>query len=206
MTTVFSARLDGSEAKRYFHFPIVGTYLEIASDAAVAAQSIDPNKALRAALICITFSVMSVEALVNELAEKIIPESDLDAFMRRSGLFKQARHKAGVIHKLLILSERSGASAVSPQLISSLEAAIELRNHLVHYKLSETAGSVLQPPAIPEVRTEGSFRMTFDLTAEPVKINPLLLEKINEQSAGEALAAAKTVINLWSGQDKNAAP
>lgn len=56
MPKIFEARLDGSEAIRYFPYPVVGFYLRAASDYAEEAITIkDPDERLRKGISAITF-------------------------------------------------------------------------------------------------------------------------------------------------------
>lgn len=204
MPMILRGKLDGSETVRYFHISLAGCYLRIAQDSALQAlKDEDQDGALRHSVIAITFSIMALEALVNELCEDVIPEAERSDFIRLKRNFHSNDGTSSVARKLSILVERKHHTAIPNRLLAELGLAAELRNSLVHYKLSETAGQVFLPQTKPEIYPDGHARIVFDLTVDPVRINPPLLSKITSSAAARSYNGALDLFCFWCTLEGN---
>lgn len=202
MPIVFSARLDGSEATRYEYFPLAGLYLRISQEHAVSAlaSSSDPPQTLRHIVIAIAFSAMSVEALANELAADIIDKADLEDFdWVRSPFDKRtAPGKSPVTKKLAILLAKKNHPPLTASMLESMDALVDARNKLVHYKLVNAATRAQLPPAQVALDTGSeSGSWTFDLRSEPVSVHPGLVPRLGAQDAADAYNSAYDFFLHW---------
>lgn len=198
MPTIFEAKMDGSEAIRYFHFPLTGFYLGIARrNAQVALTATDEQDAMRGTFIAITFAAMCVEAFCNERAEDVIQISELTEFNNLSKRFSGQPLKSSVVAKAAILLVEKKYVALPTDVLQALERLFYLRNKLVHYKLSETAGKYVLPPLRSMPVAGGGAMWSIDFTQKPTKTIPPLLQEITPQAAKAGHNAAFDLIHHW---------
>lgn len=202
MPIVYSARLDGSEAVRYEYFPLAGLYLRISQEHAdsALAGSTDPNQTLRHIVIAIAFSAMAVEAFANELAADLIDKSDLENFdWVRSPFDKRtAPGKSTVTKKLSILLAKKSHPPLTASMLDSMDALVDARNELVHYKLVNAATRAqLSPAQVALDARNGSISWTFDLRDEPVNVHPGLVPRLEAQDAADAYNSAYDFFLHW---------
>lgn len=196
MPVVFKARMDGSDSVRHHHIPLTGIYLGIAQHySKQAAADKDPRQALRGSLISITFAAMALECFANELAEDIVADRELEDFLRGRKRFKG---KGSVVSKLKLLLEVRKYPSIPPALLSALDEMFTLRNSLVHYKLTESAGRSFLPPAKPTVRPDGTIAMwSVSFIQQPTRVEPPLIGTITPTAAACCYNAAYDFISLW---------
>lgn len=84
--------------------------------------------------------------------------------------------------------------------LKEVKELFRVRNSLVHYRLHETAAKAYIPP--PERRDfdDGSSMIAIDFTKQPLRVEPSLVERINESEAAKAYNAALRIIKLWNAR------
>jgi len=195
---IFSAKLDGSEAVRYFHIELTGTYLGISrrsAERARADKERDPGNALRHTCIAITFAAMALEAFVNERAEDIIPEAERHDFEKLQNRFSVKERRSKVVSRLLLLAREKQIPQPSDAIVGSLVALFELRNTLVHYKLAETAGKIFLDP--PKRSADGSM-VSISFIGKPRRIEPPFLAKVTSEAAVRCYNTAFDFLHFWT--------
>lgn len=195
MPIVFEAKMDGSESVRYFHIHMSGLYLGISRrNAEAASLDNDADDALRKTVIAITFAAMALEAFANETAEDVIPQADLGAFAQLRGRFATKGKGSRVLAHLLLLAQEKQFPEPEESLRSAIATIFELRNSLVHYKLSEMAGKVFLPP--PRRSPDGSM-LSISFIEKPTRIEPPFLQRVTPRAARDAYNAAYDYLRYW---------
>lgn len=149
MPVVFSAKLDGSEAVRFSHVSLVIFYLRQARARAVAASSLPPGEEqFGEALLAIILAALCLEAFANEWGENILESSELADFMKCRRAYRMPRGIGSVAWKLSIVFEKKWGLTLPRDagLLPEVDALFDMRNALVHYKLSESAAKTYLPP------------------------------------------------------------
>ncbi len=198
MPTIFSARLDGSDAVRYFHVPIVGFYLESAREYARACLELDEGDIrLRKVICAVTFSAMAVEALINEVSEDLIPSNEKVAFDRGQRPYKKVPGQPLVQFKYVTLVETHKNSFVPPDLLSGIGTLIEMRNRLVHYKPTDTAGKYIMKPLTKIPTADGGMMTTIDFMEKPLRVEPPFVQRLSPEAAVDSYNTAVKAIRYW---------
>jgi len=195
---LYEARFDGSEAIRHYHVSIIRFYLDQAYEYSAQAKRDDEEGVLLASsVIGLMFSVMALEAFINEVAEDVFHEKELVDFTRLRRGYRCLAGESTVMAKLRILFDRRHGVAVNEELMTSIGYAISLRNNLTHYKLSELSGKHVLPPPGKVDGSDGEFMHVVDLTVEPETVIPPFIEKVTGGAAADAFNAVLNVIKEW---------
>lgn len=198
MPTVYEAKIDGSNAVRYFHFSLIRFYLDQAYEHANKSKEGDKEgRLLASSVITIMFSAMALEAFANEISEDLIPKEELNDFVRLRKSYKQKEQESSLVAKLRILFERRHNHSLGEDQLNGIEKLVSLRNNLVHYKLSELAGKYIMPPPQHTNLGNGQFMTTFDFTMMPERIEPPFVQQVSGDAAVCCFNIALLVINLW---------
>lgn len=198
MPTIYEAKLDGSNAIRYFHFSLVGFYLNQAYDHAIQAKEDHGDGVLLASsIVGIMFSSMALEAFVNEMSEDIIPKEELNDFLHLRKAYKHGKKESSLVAKTRILFEKRFSHPLSIEHLNGIENLASLRNNLVHYKLSELAGKYIMPPVKTTQLGDGRYMTTLDFMAQPERVDPPFLLRISGYAAADCFNTALSVINSW---------
>ena len=199
MPKLFEARLDGLEAIRSFPRSIVGFYLRAASDYAKEAITInDPDERLRKVISAITFSAMAIEAFINEVAEDIVPKKERASFDKTRKPYRKPSGQSALSFKYRILVAIIKPGSETPEeLFRQLEALASVRNTLVHYKPSDTAGKYILPPRGRESIDGGGIKIAFRLAEKPLLIKPNFLDNISPQVAASSFNSVLRSIRHW---------
>ncbi|GEM_PF-5375940 len=200
MPTVFSAKLDGSEAIRYFHVSLVIYYLRQASDHAKNAAVVSEREAkFKDSLLAIMFASLCLEAFANEMAENSLSSEKLDEFQKKD-------RSMSVDSKIQLLFNEQWSTDLSAHEspLREVKELFRLRNKLVHYKFSEAAAKAYMPPVETRRLDGGGFMTTIDFMKQPNRIEPSLVESVDERDAARSYNAALRVIKLWN--EKAGAP
>jgi len=194
MPIVFSMKLDGSNAIRKQHYPIVMFYLSHAYFSAFKSVRAKSNeKAFNESMLAIIFSAMCLESFVNERAENVVSSEEIDDFLHLRKKYIKNKGEHAVVVKLTRIFNLAHAQTLPSDLIDDCIALFELRNSLVHYKLEETAMKIMLPPAKIEDNA-----LTIDFMQQPIAIEAPLIAKINPLNASKGYNAARKVIQLWN--------
>lgn len=198
MPTVYEAKIDGSNAVRYFHFSLIRFYLDQAYESAIKSKEDDKSgRLLASSVIAIMFSAMALEAFANEISEDLIPKEELNDFTRLRKAYKQKEQESSLAAKLRILFELKHNHSLGAELLYDAEKLVSLRNNLVHYKLSELAGKYIMPPAKKTKLSNGEFMTTLDLTMMPERIVPPFIQQVSGEAAVSCFNIALLIINSW---------
>jgi hypothetical protein len=203
MPIVFSAKLDGSEATRYYHVPLASFYLrQAALHASTAIQATEEEPKFKEALLAIIFSSLCLEAFANEMAETKLEGDELEDFFWLRGKYKNKGRGAGAAFKIKLLFDFHWSVDLSLQESPLREAdeLFSLRNELVHYKLTKAAGRAYMPQGETRITEGGGFVTTFDLMREPKRVEVPVVAKINERSAVDSYNAALRIIRRWNAE------
>jgi len=208
MPTVFSAKLDGSEAVRFTHISLVVFYLRQSRARAIAAASISSGEEQFAeALLAVILAALCLEAFANECGEDIFDGGELSDFLRCRRGHQKPDGIGSVAWKLNTVFEKKWKHSLlgSSDVLQDVEALFELRNALVHYKLGESAAKTYLPPpeqfANPET---GDFLTVIDFELQPTRFEEPLVRRVNPASAAHAYNTALVVLKLWN--EKAGAP
>lgn len=197
MPVLFESKLDGSNAIRYFHYSLIRLYLDQAHEHALKARDGDRDHLLASSIITIMFSAMSLEAFANEISEDLIPNEEVNDFVRLRKAYKQKEQESSLVAKLRILFERKHKEALSAEQINNIEALVTLRNNLVHYKLSELAGKYILPPPKQTRLGDNLSMVTLDFTQTPERVEPPFINLVNDGAALRSFNTALNIINTW---------
>jgi hypothetical protein len=202
MPTVFSAKLDGSQAVRYHHVSLVTFYLRQARTRALASAALPPGEeCFSEALFAIICAALCLEAFVNEMAENILSDADLQEFLRSRKAFSKPEGIGSVSWKVTTLFQRKWNQQLKSDdaLIQAIETLFQLRNALVHYTLGESAAkSFLPAPAQIANPETGQFMTVIDFMQPPVSIEEALVNKVTADSAARSYNAALRVLMAWN--------
>ncbi len=198
MVTVLTAKLDGTEAIRYFPVSLVAFFLtEAALHAGVASKVPDEARRFKESLLAILFSSLCLEAFCNEMAENCLSKADRErVFGRKSGL--------SVAQRLQFLIQRqfSVNLTLDDPPLQRVRDLFRKRNALVHYKLEEAAGKA---KVRSELQVIGAGSVTsIDLNAGPIWIQRPFVERVDALEAAVAYNTALRFLKFWNG--KAAAP
>ncbi|WP_022957171.1 hypothetical protein [Spongiibacter tropicus] len=199
MPTIFEAKIDGSNAIRYFHFSLVEFYLEQAYvNSTQAKEDQEPNHLLASSIMGIMFSAMALEAFANEISEEIIPKEDLKSFIHLRKGYKKLQGESSVLAKLRILFKEKFNHDLDSDAKSGLEKLTSLRNNLVHYKLSDLAGKYIMPPVGNMDVGGGQKMLTIDFMQKPERVEPPFIQEVTGDAALECFNHAYSVIETWN--------
>ena len=198
MPTIFKANFDGSESIRYFHVSIVNFYLDSALNfAKIAIRKANENSQLRRTICAISFSAMTLEAFISEISEDLIQSTDKYSFDRAQKKFRKPLGQSSVAYKYQVLVKMKYGKEVPTDVIFGIEKLVSIRNMLVHYKLSDTAGKYIMPAPTQMPLEDGSIMFSIDLTSAPVKIEPPFLQSVTAEAAVESYNAVLKALKLW---------
>jgi len=198
MPIVFETRFDGSDAVRYFQVSLVGFYLDSSRQHALRCLSeTEENNQLRESISAVSFASMTIEALINESAEDLVPEVERRPFDKGYSPFNRPKGQTLVAFKYVMLVEKYKNEEVPEDIKDSIAWLIELRNKLVHYKPTDTAGKIILPPPVETITPHGVMK-TIDFMAEPKRIEPPLVAELNTESAVRAYNTARSTALHWT--------
>lgn len=207
MPIVYEAKIDGSNAVRYFHISLIRFYLDQAYEhAAKSKEGHEEGLLLASSVIGIMFSAMALEAFANETSEDLIPKEELNDFVRLRKAYKQNEQESSLAAKLRILFERKHNFSLEEEQLNGIEKLVSLRNNLVHYKLSELAGKNIMPPPKHTKLSNGGFMTTLDFTVQPERVEYPFIQQVSGDAAASCFNIALLLINLWgnlSGEPDN---
>src|ERR1700733_14275142 len=202
MPVVFSAKLDGSEAVRHVHVSLVAFYLRQARRHAITSTSLSrSDEQFSESLLAVILSALCLEAFSNEMAEGVFGENVLSDFFKLRRRFKKpSQYLSSVTWKIACLFETqwSHSLATDAQLVRDIESLFELRNSLVHYKLTKSAARLhLPPPA--QIPVDGGGVMTvIDFEQPPTRIEKPLAAVVDAKMARESYNLGVRVLQLWN--------
>jgi hypothetical protein len=202
MPTVFTAKLDGSAAVRYFPISLAVFHLRHAFLHATAAQrATEGEPKFKEALLSIVFASLCLEAFANEMAEETLKPDELEDFFWLRRQFRSKVRAPSVVSKIRLLFERRWSAKLSLQAspLKELGELFDLRNLLVHYRLTESAAKTYLPRGSIRTESDGASVTQIDLTTQPTRVEPSLVEKVNERRAADSYNAALRVLKAWNG-------
>lgn len=196
MSTVYEINKSG-EHVRYVHHSLVVFYLEQANNNAMQAreEQID-GVVLSSSIVCILFSAIALEAALNEIAEKVLDESELDDFEFCRGDFRKEKKRSALRCKLNHLLQRKFDTHFPETIGAEIDNLSELRNSLVHYKLSKYATKL--KVNVPKTRAGLSV---VDFNAPTEIIEEPLVKKITAEAAVASYNAVLKALHCWGEQE-----
>ena len=198
MPTVYERKMDGSNSVRYIQHSLIRFYLDEAYKSATKAKKKCQKGVLQgSSIIGIMFSVMAVEAFINEISEDLIEPERLNEFMFLRKTFKKVKGESSIISKLKIIFEIKFSQPLKKELVDDVKLSVEFRNNLVHYKLSELGEIHVMPPIKTVIAEDGSAMSCIDFTVKPERIEPPFISKINGKTAASCFNSVLATINYW---------
>ena len=157
----------------------------------------NPTQRLRNTISTITFSAMTLEAFINEVSENEIKSELQGEFDRTQKTYKKPQGQSSIRFKFcrLLLDKHKFVATI--ELTEKLEFLANLRNTLVHYKISETAGKYIMEPVTKTVLREGEAMFSIDFTKKPKKVEPPFLEKISPEAGLKSYLIVLDALKLW---------
>lgn len=198
MPTIYEAKMDGSNAIRYFHISLVRFYLDLSFK--YSSEAVDEQKEgvlLPSSVIGIVFSAMSIESFINEVSEDVIPKEELVNFIRLRKTYKKSPDESSVTSKLRIMFKAKFDYDLPEGIKQKIEEVISLRNNLAHYKLTDLAGKYIMPPTTTMPVESGGFMTTLDFTLQPERIEHPFVQSVTGLAAAKSFNCALEVINMW---------
>lgn len=193
MPTIYKAKADGSNAVRYIQHSLVRMYLDMANFHSLESIKLHEEGRLYSfSVIGIVFSAMSLEAFLNEISEDIIPDTESNDFNYSRGSYKTKKKESSIGSKCRHLFKIKHDYHMEEQTVEDIERLVDLRNSLVHYKPTEMSTKLILPPA-----RNGTGMFTVDFTAEPVRVEPPLIQKITGDMPARCFNTSLTVIRKW---------
>lgn len=201
MPTVFSGKLDGSEAVWHFHVSLVAYHLRQArAHALEAAKASKGEPQFTESLLAVIFAALCLEAFANETGEDLIAEAEIEDFYRARQKYRKP-NLSSVSCKLITVFERNWSLNLLPTELplKEVEELVMLRNELVHYRIGEAATKAYLPsPQKLSPTNDGGFRIAFDFMQPPTRIEPSLVERVNAHAAAKSHNSALRVLKLWN--------
>jgi hypothetical protein len=198
MPILYEAKLDGSNAVRYFHFSLVRFYLDQAHENAKKSQEESQGtKLLGFCVSGIMFSAMALEAFANEVSEDIVPKDELNDFIHLRKSYRKQNGESSIGAKYRILFQIKHDYALEKELEDEINDLATMRNNLVHYKLTELSGKFIMPPVKQTQCGDGQIMSTIDFTVQPERIEPPFIQKVSSSAAVRSFNTALSVIKKW---------
>lgn len=196
MPVIFETDGAGTSPVQYLHFPLSRYYLRQSADHAKASQqtAVDEHT-FKESLLAVLFASLSLECFANERAEDSLSGDELESFLRAGGRSVPSKLK------MLFQTTWNVSLSMKKSPLKEVGELFELRNQLVHYKLTESAGKAHMPQGRVEQFANG-IAMNIDFTAQPTKIEPPFIESINARAAAESYNAALALIKRWHVEEK----
>lgn len=142
---------------------------------------------------------------MNEIAEGKLKGDELEDFFGLKGKFKSKDRGASVARKIKILfALHSVELSLQESPLREANELFLLRNELVHYKLTKTAGKAYMPNGELCTTVQGGFVITFDLTKKRDRVELPLVAKINQHSATDSYIAALRIMERWNAETRQA--
>jgi uncharacterized protein YutE (UPF0331/DUF86 family) len=204
MRTIYEARMDGSESILYQPISLISYYLECAKDYKDQLDR-DEEPELSQTIVLIMFSTMTLESFINELAEFHIEPEDRESFDRCQKPYNKPKglKQSSVTFKFKLLVEKKYKRFLPNELCDEIEYLIDLRNTLVHYKTSETAGQYRMTPPIKTTTSTGAQMVTLDFTKPITSYIPPFLQKVSVEAGIKAYSIAYHCLKIWFEFDNN---
>ena len=143
-------------------------------------------------IIGIVFSAMSLEAFLNEISEDIIPDSESNDFNYSRGAYKTKKNESSIGSKCKHLFRIKHDYHMDEQTVEDIERLVDLRNSLVHYKPTEMSTKLILPSV-----SNGTGMFTVDFMAEPVRVEPPLIQRISGDMPAKCFNTSLSVIRKW---------
>jgi hypothetical protein len=196
MQTIYETN-DSGEHIRYVHHSLVVFYLEQANNNALQAREEQiEGVMLSSSLICILFSAIALEAALNEFAEKVLEGSELEDFEFCKRSFKKEKRRSALRCKLNSLLKRKFAIELPDALGVEIDNLSELRNALVHYKLSKYATKLRV-----HVPNPVAGLTVIDFAAPTEVIEQPIVKKITAEAAVASYNAVFKALHFWGSKE-----
>lgn len=200
MVTVYKGSIH-EECIRYEHHSLVLFYLEQSQrHAANSMENHTEGRLQSDSIVAIVYAAMCIEAFINETAENNFPEEKIKDFDHLNGEFRQRGKSSKVIKKLSIIFKSIFDVDLPSTLAKSVQDLINLRNNLVHYKLSETATKIIYPPMQQTKASNGSVFTTVDFMQEPKAVIVPFVQQVTGMAAKQSFETAVSVLQFWNEQ------
>jgi hypothetical protein len=143
--------------------------------AIIAVENQQPHNVSEASISSIIFSALFIEAFIYQLAEDFVDDKEMAEFDRCR---KQYKNRSGqklsnTAWKLrhIINVKADPLLSMDDPLLVKVDAIIQTRHKLIHYKPGENAQKIHRPLPI------GHGTITFDFSAPIIEVEPSLVER-----------------------------
>lgn len=198
MVAVFEGSIN-EDCVRYEHHSLV-ILRNAKRHADIATEIHREGVLLPDSISAILFSAMSVEAFLNETAESLIDKEDLEDFSFLRNKYKTRGKVSSVVKKIAIIFKSAFGVDAPDDLLSSVEELVNLRNNLVHYKLSDTATKIIYPRLKNTKADSGEVFMSVDFMQEPKTVIPPFVQKVTGAATVRCYEIANSVLAYWNEQ------
>ena len=215
MTTLLKGeRYKGKwRTTRYLRAPLAGWYLKRAHHYAVSSQkeesrdsSSEHEHAFEQAFLAIVYSALALEAFANQIAEDIVPEEKLEAFIWTRKPF--ARHKrlsapaSKWVHLLGLVGRKT---AHNERHIRNADQVVRARNAFVHYEPRESSAKIITDvePLLESEKVGEEMKIDINVympftAVQGSKLVPSLVEKeIDPARAKDHYSAVREMLLFW---------
>lgn len=190
----------------YQRIKLTGLYLRCARKSAQRAVEIadipeQREECLEHTIQTILWSVLSLEAGVNEFAEDVIAVSDLEDFDQCRKRFHKPKNISKTIwkwHLLFKLGPKQDVPLTDP-ILHKAEMLVQTRHHLAHYRPQETSRKLHFHPGPAEPQEDGKvFQVMWHAGMVPTTIEPALVEQeLLGDKPKQHFLAARDVFLQW---------
>ncbi|PTY38431.1 hypothetical protein BGP77_12020 [Saccharospirillum sp. MSK14-1] len=198
MALIFEGNAN-SDSIFFKHHSLVTFYLVQAERYADISVNNHTDGVLQSdSIVAIVFASMCIEAFVNEMAEDLFKNTDLEDFSFLRNRFKKSGKSSSLTKKVALIFQEAFDIKVKQSLLSSVEDLVRLRNKLIHYKLTDTATRFILPPLSQTEGEDGQRMSTVDFSKTPKKIIPPFVQTVTGEAADRSARAAKSVLSFWN--------
>jgi hypothetical protein len=200
MVTIYEGSID-QDCVRYEHHSLVLFYVDQSQRYAEMSQENCTEGVLQSdSIVAIVYAAMSIEAFLNETAESVIEKGQLDDFTFLRNEFKKRGKSSAIVKKTTILFQEAFEVSVPQTLLESIEELVQLRNNLIHYKISDTATKKIYPPLEQKKTTDGQTVTCIDFTQKPKTIIPAFVQRVTNCAAMTSYKTADSLLQFWNSQ------
>jgi hypothetical protein len=183
---------ENGEHFRYKHHSLVAFYLEESHKNAIQAlEEHQEGVMLSASVISLIFSCLAMEAFLNEIASRVLDDSEIELFLFCKGAFKKKKKESALKAKFRHMLNRKFEAELDSGLGACIDELSHLRNALVHYKMTEHATKYkVKAPKAPAGVIVADFLAPVELVQES------FLKRITADAAVLGFNSVRDAINF----------
>jgi hypothetical protein len=197
MPTIFEAKA-GENSVHYIQHSLIRFYIDQShSNALIALKNHQSNIMQAESIVAIMFAAMTLEAFVNEIAEDVVEEPNLNDFFRLRKEYRIENGESSLTAKIRILFHLKHNLLPDETLKEQIGMLVTIRNNLIHYRLSDLAGKRILPPMKKEAMPDGTYMTSIDFMAAAENVVPPFIQKITGMAAAESFNTALSLLKTW---------